>query len=1341
MISKKRFNFLFGILIIFLFSLNSVFAFNITISSPVQDETYYSLPSFNYSTDANVSMVIGNIIYANGSDIYPIGDNWTTKESGKYWRSVSVSSTGQYQTAVAGGTSTGYIYISTDYGNTWTQKGSSRYWTDISVSSTGQYQTAVAGGTSTGYIYISTDYGNNWTQKESSRYWSDISVSSTGQYQTAVVGGTYGAGYIYISTDYGNNWTQKESSRYWRSVSVSSTGQYQTAVVGGTYTGYIYISTDYGNNWTQKGSTGYWKSVSVSSTGQYQTAVNNEGSSYTEGYIYISTDYGNNWTQKVTSGTTNGWSGVSLSSTGQYQTAVQDGSYGYMFISTDYGNNWTQKQFDYYGWNGISLSSTGQYQTAVVTSDHLEISNNSMVSFLSNTSANYNILNFSKEGNFTAEVWVLNASGIADNTSVDFNYDIIYPPSIGFKSPTPSNGSYNAIFTVNVTIAEFTPQNVTYNFNGTETFFDTANESLIELENGNWSFTYNQTGLVTGQTYTYNVSATNSSGYTITTETRTIYGTNHLAFYDVNSTPDYSSSNDIDPGVDINISARIYDSDNLFDFAILQWKNSTDTEWNNVSMENTTEISYYTWVLGNFTLPEYEGDITFRILANNIFGDFAYSSDYIMASFWDCTWSATSDLGATAGYNENKFIGNITINNTGDYNHSSHCSLDFRLTYNLEEGRIYFDDKTWKPSDTYTIIAGETQSISVNATFLSELDEEYVTITIDEMDDISSTAYSYVSATLISNQEGPYLYQTITTYPTSVYLTPGNFSLSGYLRNLMGSSEVDEYNTAYNVTFYWTLPSGFTNSSGSTIINYTNITDKNINYNDIGVGFSDLASMNQGIETISLNSYGYDLSGDLIQDVGGNTLLTNQINISFLCYNLSDGICVSACGYLLDSDCSVPETPSTEVTTTGGGGGGGGSRTIGETISSNENLQLVRGKENSLVVEFKNTDANHSIYDANFSVSGNLAKYILVDPSYIAEIPPKTSVNVTLYITSPTYISLGKNKLSVTLSGRKIGSYQDQKNLVIEIHDISTQEAMVFFEELKNLSEEMKSKNITITEELDSKMNETEECLSNFSYELLVENYNFLKSLMNSALNAKQIIEEISSLINIAIEKGIDVSGSNRLVQTAILALNRGEYEEALSRANEAKTTYALEVKGEFGNLSYYLKNNYREISLGVVLLFISGFAFYKFGKLNYIKTKIKDLKKEEKILEDLIRLVQKETFIKKQMSIEEYHETLIHYENRMVQIIKKIIRLENQKYFLLKFVPAIKKLSVERGKILGLIKELQRDYMEKKEIETNTYDLRLKSYNKRIGEIDSEIANYEAKKAKKNLKKGEIGE
>jgi hypothetical protein len=115
-----------------------------------------------------------------------------------------VSASGQYQTAVknkTGSPSQGYIYTSSDYGTTWTAQTSISYdWSSVSMTASGQYQTAVQTTTdsSDGYVFTSSDYGNTWTEQTiSSNNWKSVSISSSGQYQIA--GDASGNVYLSIS--------------------------------------------------------------------------------------------------------------------------------------------------------------------------------------------------------------------------------------------------------------------------------------------------------------------------------------------------------------------------------------------------------------------------------------------------------------------------------------------------------------------------------------------------------------------------------------------------------------------------------------------------------------------------------------------------------------------------------------------------------------------------------------------------------------------------------------------------------------------------------------------------------------------------------------------------------------------------------------------------------------------------------------------------------------------------------------------------------------------------------------------------------------------------------------
>jgi hypothetical protein len=249
---------------------------------------------------------------------------------------VSLSASGQYQTVtgffvpptldappIAGD----FIYVSSDFGVTWTKSNSlQNMWYCVSLSASGQYQTAVGIGIPEGegrppgdFIYVSSDFGLTWAKSNSlQNYWISVSLSASGQYQTAVAVGIPNQGpppgdNIYISSDFGVTWTSISLQKIFTSVSLSASGQYQTALAEDDD---IYLSNDFGISWTSVSLKKQWKSVSLSASGQYQAAVAND---YQGDYIYVSIDFGNTWTQS--NSPEKQWNGVSVSGSGQHITA------------------------------------------------------------------------------------------------------------------------------------------------------------------------------------------------------------------------------------------------------------------------------------------------------------------------------------------------------------------------------------------------------------------------------------------------------------------------------------------------------------------------------------------------------------------------------------------------------------------------------------------------------------------------------------------------------------------------------------------------------------------------------------------------------------------------------------------------------------------------------------------------------------------------------------------------------------------------------------------------------------------------------------------------------------
>lgn len=128
--------------------------------------------------------------------------------------------------------------------------------------------------------------------------------------------------------------------------------------------------------------------------------------------------------------------------------------------------------------------------------------------------------------------------------------------------------------------------------------------------------------------------------------------------------------------------------------------------------------------------------------------------------------------------------------------------------------------------------------------------------------------------------------------------------------------------------------------------------------------------------------------------------------------------------------------------------------------------------------------------------------------------------------------------------------------------------------------------------------------------------------------------------------------------------------------------------------------------------------------------------KKEENILIGLIKEAQKECFELNKLSMQEYTETIVHYQKRLNQITTNIIKFQLLKDNIFKFANPQKIILAEKKKLIDLMKETQRQYLEGGKIETVIYTNKMKSYRERLAEIEEKIAGSEVAKIIKEVNK-----
>jgi len=433
-----------------------------------------------------------------------------------------------------------------------------------------------------------------------------------------------------------------------------------------------------------------------------------------------------------------------------------------------------------------------------------------------------------------------------------------------------------------------------------------------------------------------------------------------------------NTTNDLDPNIQVNITANISDNIGL-DSYVLQYKLTNASSWTEKSMVSDGGNGYSV----NFTPTA--GDWSFRINATDTSGNINISSMTNISVSLDQTWLNTTTIQSTKTIVQDQSriisLGNLTLNNTGDY--------DLNFTVSTNRNWITFNG-TSNTSMSFIVShtnSHETVNLTANTTGFAVGEYSY-TISIesnssyDESETITGTI-------VIQNVAGPYLVASIDTYDATVTQGDTGISLSSSVENV-GTEDATETWLA------WTLPDDWILVSGS--LNRT-------------VGFL-------GIGETATNGITVDI--DSSAEIGGQTL---QVDTG------------CAEGSTASGSKSVTVSASEGVTTTtvpsAGGGGGGGSALGGagggerrELLQTSETFEIVRGREETFQLLVTNIYPNSTLEDVTLKIEGYLEQYIEYTPDMITGIETNRSKSFQITITSPSYMDYGEYPLTFTITGK-----------------------------------------------------------------------------------------------------------------------------------------------------------------------------------------------------------------------------------------------------------------------------------------------------------------------------------
>lgn len=294
-----------------------------------------------------------------------------------------------------------------------------------------------------------------------------------------------------------------------------------------------------------------------------------------------------------------------------------------------------------------------------------------------------------------------------------------------------------------------------------------------------------------------------------------------------------NSTDDVDPNTLLNFTINatdggvteggIADSGIGINITILQYKQSGAGLFINVTASLHADGLYY----ANFT-PNIVDTWNYRVyVRDNSSAENNDTSDTFNISVgYERTWTripATFN-NLACGFSKTCHTGNITINNTGDF------TLNFDLNSN-------FGGTSYNITEPFDLTAKEVRVVEVNLIAGSTASENNVVITIDATTSNAEPDLDTTNFTFVESAGGPVFELTIVTPPTEVNKSfSGAFNLSAKLKNIGNE-------TAGITWINWTLPDNWLNISGTNLTkNISTISVQEIVYHNITVNLTSSAS-------------------------------------------------------------------------------------------------------------------------------------------------------------------------------------------------------------------------------------------------------------------------------------------------------------------------------------------------------------------------------------------------------------------------------------------------------------------------------------------------------------------
>jgi len=890
------------------------------------------------------------------------------------------------------------------------------------------------------------------------------------------------------------------------------------------------------------------------------------------------------------------------------------------------------------------------------------------------------VYNITFYGNDTSN----NAGNTSDNV-VYFFVDTAAPRngSIGFTPLLPNDTSTITCFSTWTDNIRLSVGFVEHNISGV--FVNSTNTTLSGTQGDvNFTFVANSStpGRVGCRFYAYD-----KSGLVNITDfvTMSVADTTLPFLQNITYVPNATAL--LDPGVVVNVTVNVTDNRGVSN-AVLNYKLVNDTTYTSLAMESAGGTGY------NGTITLAVGNWTFFINATDTNSNVNSTALVNLTVVLDETWTNPTTISAIktitiSQRSSNTVLGNITINNTGDFD------LNFTIISTASGDRVTFNgtvNTTLLLSVPYT--NSGIFSVDANTTDLATGTYSY-SINITARRNGTFVSFEILNFSIvIQNVAGPYLSTIIDTFSSAVSKGATGITYLTRVQNI-GTSD------ASGVWLAWTLPSEFTLTSGT--LNRT-------------IGALPVGASATNTIMISVNTS--------ITDVN-TTINTTAMG--------SDSSSSDSKTVTIGNPVMVTQTVTTVIPGGGGGGSGGSAGAVVEKVllgeeilSSTKTFELVRGYNDSFPIHVRNIFEKTKIYNVSLYIDGYLSRYIKITPDSVQEIKYNETKNFVATIVSPEYMDKVSYSLKIIIKGTIVGpgvikNMTETKNVMLIIHTISREDSSQNLDTARAVIEEMKNAGLPTTK-LSAYIDEAAAALEAHDYERAKELSDLIQTTKTDAFLARSLIDEIKNKMSGSLVTGaaVGLKSSTRteeLINLAMAAFEREDYQTAIQRIKDANFTLALESTS-FDPV-YFLITYWWAMTLGSMfaLLFMI-FAYHQHVKAT-ITQDILNLAKEENNILHLMKMNQKKHFTSG--GVKAFRKTMEQYERRLAEIRQTRIKLRHKRLHLLKPGKIIEDLQKESEEVMELMKQTQQKYFVSVKMSRKTYIDNMKLYNERLAEIEDE--------------------